>query len=321
MNKIAIITAFLGGVKNRYMTYQPERTIKEKIKLAAQIKGVEGLELCYPADFNDVALLKKLLSDYGLSVSAINTRSRRQDKWLRGSFSSEISKERIEVIDEFKKAMDFAQEFGCNRITTCPLNDGHDYPFEMNYLQAYDYAVDSFAKICGYNENVKVCIEYKQNDPRTRGLLASAGETLTFCNFVGANNLGITLDFGHAILAGERPAQTAALLHKANKLFYVHLNDNDRYWDWDMLPGAFNLIEMIEFLFYLKEIGYNDDWYAFDVMSKEVETVENFNAVVVLTRKIEEMCNCIDRNKMFELMKNRNPVKTFITMFEEVFNK
>lgn len=319
MNKIAIITAFLGGVKNRYMTYQPERCLEDKLKLAADVEGVEGLELCYPADFTDPVLLKKLLSDHGFSVSAVNTRSRRQDKWLRGSFTSENPKERNEVVDEFKRAIDAAREVGCGRITTCPLNDGHDYPFEMNYLSAYGYAAETFAAICDHDTAARVCIEYKQNDPRTRCLLASAGETAAFCGLVGARNLGATLDFGHAILAGERPAQSAALLHKADRLFYVHLNDNDRAWDWDMLPGAFNLVELVEFFFYLREIGYDDDWYAFDVMSKEVDTVETFSAVVALTRKTEELSSRIDRTRMLDLMKSRNPVRSFRAMFEEVF--
>lgn len=316
MNRISIITAFLGGVKNRYMTYIPERTIAEKIAIAARIDGVAGLELCYPQDFQNPAELKKLLADNGLSVSAINARSRRQDRWIRGSFTSESAHERGEVVDDFKKAMDLAGEFGTDRISTCPLNDGHDYVFEMDYLAAYDYAADSFRKICEHRRDVRICVEYKPNDPRVRCLLGSAGETLALCHAVGADNLGVTLDFGHSILAGERPAQTAAMLHKAKRLFYVHLNDNDRAWDWDMLPGAFNLVELIEFFFYLKEIGYADDWYAYDVMSKETDTSETFAAVVKLTRKIEGMAARIDRQRMKEVMKLRNPVRALMTMYD-----
>jgi xylose isomerase len=318
MNKISIISAFLGGVKNRYMTYIPERNISEKIEIAAAIKGIDGLELCYPQDFGNPAELKRLMVANGLGVSAINVRSRRQDRWIRGSFTSEHSAERAEVVDEFKKAVDIALDFGTDRITTCPLNDGHDYVFEMDYLAAYDYAADSFRKICQHDPKVRICIEYKPNDPRVRCLLASAGETLAFCQSVGEQNLGVTLDFGHSILAGERPAQAAAMLHRANRLSYVHLNDNDRAWDWDMLPGAFNLVELIEFLYYMKEVGYTDDWYGYDVMSKEVVTSENFDAVVRLTRKFEGLADRIDRVRMKEVMKLRNPVRALMTMYDMV---
>lgn len=316
MNKLAVITSFLGGVKNRYMQYKKDLTLREKFKVASQIANLHGLELCYPADFQDVRELKSLLEKHGFGIPAINVRSRRTGKWLRGAFSSADPKERTEVVDEFKKALDIAEELRVPRISTCPLNDGHDYVFEVNYLDAYCYAEESFHTICEHNPKIKVCIEYKQNDPRTRCLLASAGETLSFCKAVGTENLGVTLDIGHALLAGERPAQSVAMLHKAGKLFYVHLNDNDRKWDWDMLPGAYNLWEFVEFFYYLQEVDYDNDWYAYDVMSKEIDTVQTFSAVTKFTRKLEVMAGRIDRKTMSKLMDQRNPVKSLEYLYD-----
>ena len=318
MNKLAVITAFLGGVRNRYITYKADRTLEEKFAVAAQIEEVDGLELCYPADFQDVGLLKSLLDGYGFGVSSINVRSRRTGKWLRGSFTSARAEERAEVVDDFRRAMDLALEVGSPRISTCPLNDGHDYVFEMDYLEAYAYAEETFGAICGHDRDVRVCIEYKWNDPRTRCLFASAGETLSFCQTVGAENLGVTLDIGHALLAGERPAQSVALLARAGKLFYVHLNDNDRNWDWDMLPGAFHVWEFVEFFYYLREVGYTGDWYAYDVMSKEIDTAETFSTVTRLTRKLEGLADRIDRQRMGTLLAERNPVKSLDYLYDAV---
>ena len=316
MNKIAIITAFLGGVKNRYMQYEPNRTIEEKIKLAMQVDGLQGLELCYPQDFEDPELLGKLLQDAGLGVSAINVRSRRQGKWWRGSFSSALEEERREVVDDFKKAMDTAAGMGINRISTCPLNEGHDYVFEMDYLDAYKYTEETVSEICSHNRDVRVCIEYKWNDPRTRSLIGSAGEALAFCLGVGAENLGVTLDIGHSIQAGERPAQALALLHRAGRLFYVHLNDNDRNWDWDLLPAAYNFWDTLEFFYYLPRVGYTDDWYAYDIMSKEIDTVQNFDVANRITRKMEKLASSLDEKKIKGLLANRNPVASIDHLFD-----
>jgi hypothetical protein len=63
MNKLAIITAFLGTVKNRYMTYQKDRPLADKFQIASQIHGLDGLELCYPADFEELVGLKDLLKN------------------------------------------------------------------------------------------------------------------------------------------------------------------------------------------------------------------------------------------------------------------
>ena len=43
MNKVAAITGFLGAVRNRYMEYQPARTLEEKLRLASKIPGLGGL--------------------------------------------------------------------------------------------------------------------------------------------------------------------------------------------------------------------------------------------------------------------------------------
>jgi xylose isomerase len=296
--------------------YKPDRTLEEKFAVAAQIEGLDGLELCYPADFGDVGLLKSLLADYGFGVSSVNVRSRRTGRWLRGAFTSPHAAERAEVVDDFGRAMDLAVEIGSPRISTCPLNDGHDYVFEMDYLDAYACAEETFGAICEHNRDVRVCIEYKWNDPRTRCLFASAGETLAFCQSVGAENLGVTLDIGHALLAGERPAQSAAMLARAGRLFYVHLNDNDRNWDWDMLPGAFHVWEFVEFFYYLKKVGYDGDWYAYDVMSKEIDTADTFSTVTHLTRKLEALAGRIDRRQMSALMAERNPVRSLRYLYD-----
>ena len=310
MNKLAIISAFLGRQRNRYLLYQEDVPLDKKFERASQLGGVEGLELCYPADFADPAEIKRLLSQYNFAVSAINFRSRREGKWWRGSFVSEIPSERQEVVDELRRAMDFTAELGAFRITTCPLNEGSDTPFEMDYIRGYDYCAETLSAACAHNRQVRICIEYKKNDPIGRCLLGTAGETAAFCMLTGADNLGATLDIGHALFAEERPAQSAALLAKANRLFYVHLNDNDGRADWDLVPGAFHLWEFVEMFYTLRKLGYEDDWYGFDILSKELDIVENLSAGMHLTRKLEEITDRIDSEKMESLMSDRNSSKT-----------
>ena len=177
MNKLAIITAFLGTVKNRYMTYHEERPLAEKLTTAAQVSGCDGVELCYPADFDDMGATKELLARHGLAVSAINFRSRRMGKWWRGSFTSFNAGERREVVADLERSMDFAVELGCYRVTTCPLNEGVDNPFEADFKRLYDHAAETLSAAYAHNREVKVYLEYKKNDPRARSIFGSAGET------------------------------------------------------------------------------------------------------------------------------------------------
>jgi predicted patatin/cPLA2 family phospholipase len=77
-----------------------------------------------------------------------------------------------------------------------------------------------------------------------------------------------------------------------------------------MLPGAYHLWEFVEMFYYLRNLGYTDDWYAFDVFPKEIDPMDHFNAVVTLTRKLEALTDRIDRKKMESLLEDRNPSKT-----------
>jgi len=318
MNRLSIISSFLGAVKNRYMTYQEDRPLEEKFRLASQIDQISGFELCYPADFENFDALTALLAQYNMGVSAVNYRSRRTGKWQRGSFSSALESERKEVVEDLQQAMDLTQKLGCGRITTCPLNEGHDYIFEMDYAKAYDAMERAAGDAASYNKNVRISIEYKLNDPRARCLLGGAGETLAFCQGLGLDNVGVTLDFGHAIQAGERPAQSAVMLARAGKLFYVHLNDNDKLWDWDMIPGAYNFWDFIEFFYYLEKIGYSD-WMAFDVYPKEIDMVENFSAATAITRRLQALAAKLDTQAIDELLKARDPAKSVRFMYNAIF--
>ena len=263
----------------------------------------------YPADFADPAQTRALLERFGVGVSAINFRSRRTGKWWRGSFTSEIEAERMEVVDDLKWAIDFAAELGCNRITTCPLNEGVDVPFEADFEKMWDYAAETLTTTCAHNPAVKVGLEYKKNDPRARVIFGSAGEVASFCQWTNIDNLGATFDIGHSLLAQERPAQAAVLLARTGRLFYVHLNDNDGFWDWDMIPGTYHLWDFVELFYTLRKLGYEDDWYAFDVLSKEVEHLETFNTVMAMTRKLEEITDRLDETEVENLFAERNPAK------------
>src|ERR1017187_2047352 len=103
MTQLAIITGFLGAIKNRYMSYQDERSLQEKLSLAGSVDNIAGVELCYPQDFGNPELLKESLRQHRLGVSAINFRSRRTGQWMRGSFSSHLANERRDVVDDLKK--------------------------------------------------------------------------------------------------------------------------------------------------------------------------------------------------------------------------
>src|SRR5207249_11932977 len=67
--------------------------------------------------------------------------------------------------------------------------------------------------------------------------LPSAAGTLAFLQQIGNENPGLLLDVGHCLLSREDPA--AVIIKSKERLFYVHLDDNDGVGDlhWPLLKG------------------------------------------------------------------------------------
>ena len=309
MLRLSIITLFLGQTRNRFLVYQDPCQVGTILDRAGAAEGCDGVELRYPVDFADPQAVKDGLARNRLGVSAVNFASVRNDRWLRGAWTSENPADRQDAVDDFRRCLDTAAEIGADRVTNCPLNDGYDYPFEIDYSRALDHAAGCYEAVAAHNRQMRICIEYKIAEPRVRALLGTAGETLAFVQMVGADNLGVTMDTGHALFAQENAAMAAALLARAGKLFYVHLNDNDCRADWDLTPGTFHTWEFVELFYHLDRLGY-DDWYTFDIVPKERDPSQVFTHAARITNALKRLADRIDGARMDGLLKDRDPTAT-----------
>lgn len=304
--KYAVITGFLGKLKDRFIDYQPPREIEEIVEMASRIKGCSGLEVVYPQNFKDPIKLKELLKAYNLGVSTVNLNIKGDEIWRFGTFSCPDANVRKEAVKYLKTAMDASAELGCNIVTTALLNDGGDYPFELDYVRAFNHTLDGIRECAEYRSDVKISLEYKASEPRVHCLFNNAGKMAYFCNMVGKDNVGVTLDVGHALQSLEVPADSAAFLGATNRLFYVHINDNFRNWDWDMVPGTVNLWDYIEFALYLKKIGYNY-WITADVFPQRHDPIRIMEKTFEWMDYIFEIADKIDEKKLIELQNRKDP--------------
>lgn len=303
--KYAIITGFMGKVKDRFIDYQPPREMEEMLEMSSKVKGCSGVEVVYPQNFDDPVKLKALLKKYNLGVSTVNLNVKGEEKWRFGSFSNPNPAIRKEAVKYLKTAMDAAAELGCNIVTTALLNDGADYPFELNYIRAFNDCLDGIREAAEHRSDVKISLEYKASEPRAHCLFNNAGKMAYFCHLTGKDNVGVTLDTGHALQAQEIPADSAAFLGTTGKLFYVHVNDNFRNWDWDMVPGTINLWDQIEFALYLKKLGYNS-WITADVFPQRHDPIRIMEKTFEWMDFIFDVVEKIDEKKLFEMMETED---------------
>jgi len=303
----SVILGFMGQLRDRFAVYHQPRTLEERLALVAQINGVSGVEMVYPAELSDVAQVRDLLRQYGLRLSAVNVNLKGDPRWHHGALTARDRATRQEAVQWIQRGMDIAAELDSNLVTVSFLADGHDYPFEVDYGRAWRDFVEGVRAAADYRPDVRLSLEYKKSEPRARVILSNVGKGLYTCAVVDRANVGITLDAGHALYAGESFAESVALLADAGRLFLAHGNDNYRDWDWDLIPGSVNLWDLVESTYYLHRVGY-DGWVAFDVFPARRDAVATMQASREMYRHAEAIIDRIGLGELTRMIESADGV-------------
>lgn len=285
--------------------YRPPQPLEEQIKLAARVDGLSGIGLDYPYQFTekDTGRIKSLLAETHLKLCTVELGIYPDRKWKLGSFCAPDPGIRKEALELSKKALDMAVLMEADDVLLWPGQDGFDYPFQADYRQAWNRLVEGIGELAAYNPNVKIGIEYKPKEPRTNIFVRNAGTLLYLLQCIGRPNVGGVVDLGHSLVAGENPAEAAVLLAREEKLFSVHVNDNYRDWDHDLMVGTVSFWETLEFFYWLIKTGYNG-WYIMDVFPYREDGLAALQHSVSNTLRFLDMAQTLQKCGLEAPMKN-----------------
>jgi xylose isomerase len=315
--KHSIMVGMMSRIADRFHEYQPASDLPRRLEMCGKIKDIDGIEIVYPQDFPEISQTLRMVKDSGLPVSALNLNVKGEKKWQNGSFTNPDPNLRAEAVSYLKCAMDLAADLGTSMVTCCPLIDGHNYAFEVDYLKQWAWLEEGIGEASKHRSDIRVSLEYKLNESRNYNLLSDMGRTLFLCQKLGLPNVGVTMDVGHALIAKETPAEALSLAALDNRLFYVHFNDNAREWDWDMLPGSVNLWDLVETIFYLKRLQW-DGWLSYDVAMREGDIVEGMSASISIVKTAEAFVEKVGVETLESYIKEGLPARTFDSLIKHL---
>lgn len=282
----------LGNFSERYVPsgYYEELSLEKQLEIMSEAEGLDGLGIIYPTSPlpDNPDMLVKKLSDFNLQVADISVDNYTDRKWKNGAFCTNEKNIRKESIKLCKEAIDFAAEIPGSKVMLWPAHDGFDYPFQVSYEDGWKNVVESYRELCDYNHEVTLAIEYKSKDPRQRQYISNLGKMLMLINDVGMDNFTGCIDSGHALMCQESLAETVILLHVHNKLGIVHLNDNYRDADPDLIFGTIAFWDNLEMYYYLKKINFGG-WHEIDIVSPRDDREKSIKLAVKLARKYEKL--------------------------------
>ncbi|MDP8255716.1 MAG: TIM barrel protein [Candidatus Alcyoniella australis] len=241
-----------GPTATRFMPggYHPaahQQSVVEWTKRAVDGLGdlLDGLEFHYPGECNEDNLpqiQRALGGSVDLYCLALGLFS--NPRYAKGSFINPSADLRREAINVARRAVDMAQAVGA-RLIVWPGGEGYNYPFQVDFVNAWTWFIDALAEITAYaaDKNVTVFLEHKNSEPAMKILMRDIGMTLYTIQKVGQRgvdtaNLLVNMDWQHLVMNGENLPEYAALLMAEGKLGHHHSNSGWGTFDDDNMTGA-----------------------------------------------------------------------------------
>ena len=290
----------LGTYAERYVPggYFDELSTDKRLEIMSKIEGLTGLFTFYPMEAplpSDPDALVKKLDNFGLKVSNIAVECWSDRKWKHGSFATNDANIRKEVVKLFKESIDFAKAVNADSVLLWPAHDGFDYPFQVNYADGWKNMVETVREIAEYDPGVKIALEAKSKDPRQKQYISNTGKAMALINDVGLDNVGGALDVGHSLMAQENLAESLMLLDSHKKLVQIHLNENYKDADPDMIFGTINFWEILEFFYYLNKTDF-EGWSSVDIISGRDDREKSLSLSIKLVWKFKELADKLSKH-------------------------
>ena len=172
--------------------------------------------------------VKKLLDDLDLKAEFVAPRLWEDIKTVDGGFTSNDPEDREYALIRSKRSIDIANILDCKLIGLWYAREGTVCAESKDPLDGFKRLVEGLNYILNYDAQVKIFVESKPNEPIDRSFLPTIAHAIAISEKTDdPERVGVNLETAHAILAGLDPAIEIAFAIYFNKLFSVHLNDQN----------------------------------------------------------------------------------------------
>lgn len=303
--KQGVIIGFLGKTQDRFSEYQRPVSTEEKLEFVSRIDGFNGVEMVFPYENGEPEETTAWMAKYKLEFAAINVNIKKEAEWVPGALSRPDQGIRDRAVTMIKKAKDFAKAVGAPHVTCCPLSDGYDVLFQINYKTAWRYMVETISESADYLPEIPLFIEPKYSETRVHCQIDSTAKGLLLLKDVQCKNTGITIDMGHSLQSQENPAQALSLIYESGYDAYIHTNDNDTKADWDLVGASRHFLHYVELMFWAQEYGYKK-YFTTDASPRIFDVLEFFNRHSEITRGAYKLASTLNHEGITEMMRTED---------------
>ncbi|MDB5303809.1 MAG: xylA 2 [Phycisphaerales bacterium] len=286
-------------------TVRPERSFIEKLKTFKDL-GFDYVQFhdddAVPDEFSAVERekkakeIKKLLDDHGLKAEIFAPRHWEHAHGVDGPVTSNSAADRKWAIERGKRAVDVGRVLGSDRFVWWPAREGTYVRESKDAVTSFERMLEFVDTMLEYDKNIRILGEMKPNEPMDLMYLPTTGHFLALAyKSRDPKRVGVLIESAHAILAGLDPSDEFAYALFHNKLWGVHLNDqNGLKYDQDKTFGAVDLRRAFNQVDVLVRHGYGKDGSVVGLDVKAMRTQPAEKAFLHLKHSKEIFLDLVD---------------------------
>jgi len=306
-------------------------TVRDSIAFAEKLKlykglGFDGVQFhdddAVP-DMNDLSEseiikkateVKKMLDGEGLEAEFVAPRLWEDPRTVDGGYTSNCPKCREYARERSRRTIDIANALGTKLIVLWLAREGTYIREAKDSKVAVDRLVEALNDQLNYDKEIKIGIEPKPNEPMDHTYIPTTGHAMALGYLtVDPSRVGINIESAHAILAGLDPSDEMGFALAFDKLYTVHLNDqNGLKFDQDKSFGSVDLRRAFNQVRILDEydFGSKGEMVGLDVkvmrtQKLDMSTKHLSNSRTVFLQLLE-LVRSLDKAKVDALIKQRD---------------
>ncbi len=258
--------------------------------------------------------VRSMLEGEGLVAEFVAPRLWEDEQTIDGAYTSNDPTARQYAKDRSRRTVEIANTLGTKLIVLWLAREGTYIREAKDSRLAVERIVEAINDMLAYNHEIKVAIEPKPNEPMDQAYIPTTGHAIAIGYLTdGPERVGVNIESAHAILAGLDPSDEMGFALAYNKLFTVHLNDqNGLKFDEDKSFGsvdlrrAFNQVRILDQYDY----GKSGEFVGLDVKAMRTQKPDVATKHLRNSREIflalVELVRDLDNNKVEKLIAQRD---------------
>ncbi|MHC4109639.1 MAG: TIM barrel protein [Planctomycetota bacterium] len=273
--------------------------------------------------------VRSMLEGEGLVAEFVAPRLWEDERTIDGAYTSNDPSCRQYAKDRSRRMLDIADALGTKLVVLWYAREGTYIREAKDSKVAVEQIAEALNEMLHYNTEVRIGIEPKPNEPMDQTYIPTTGHAVAIGYLTDfPDRVGVNIETAHVILAGLDPSDEMGFALAYNKLFSVHLNDqNGLKFDEDKAFGAVDLRRAFNQVRILDEHDYGKDgqFVGLDVKAmrtqkQDVATKHLSNSRTIFLRMVE-LVRSLDKSKVDNLIQQRDYEELDMLIIDHLMGK